>query len=104
MQGGGFITYAVAALLLSLRVAPVFAFAPPFTLVRLPRTFRMLMSLGIAACLVAANPAHAVLPDTNPGTLLTAAAMELLLGILFMAAFQLCFAALQVAGRAIDIQ
>src|ERR1043165_1407579 len=104
MQGGGIISYALAAVLLSLRVAPVFAFAPPFTLVRMPRSFRMLMALGVAACLVAANPAHATLHDTGPGALLVAAAMELLLGTVFMAAFQLCFAALQVAGRAVDIQ
>lgn len=104
MQGGGIITYAVAALLLSLRVAPVFAFAPPFTLVRLPRTFRMLFSLGVAACLVAANPAGAMLRDAGPGALLVTGVMELLLGLVFMAAFQLCFAALQVAGRAVDIQ
>jgi flagellar biosynthetic protein FliR len=104
MEGGGLIGYAFAAVLLSLRVAPVFAFAPPFTLVRMPRTFRMLMALGVAACLVAANPAHAMLRDTGPGALFVAAAMELMLGILFMAAFQLCFAALQVAGRAVDIQ
>jgi flagellar biosynthetic protein FliR len=104
MQGGGFISYAVSALLLSLRVAPVFAFAPPFTLVRMPRTFRMLLSLGIAACLVAANPAAAVLRDSGPGALLATGVMELLLGLVFMAAFQLCFAALQVAGRTVDIQ
>lgn len=104
MQGGGFITYGFSAILLSLRVAPVFAFAPPFTLVRMPRSFRMLLALGLAACLVAANPAHAVLHDMGPGSLLVAAAMELMLGILFMAAFQLCFAAMQVAGRAVDIQ
>jgi flagellar biosynthetic protein FliR len=104
MQEGGIIGYAFAAMLLSLRVAPVFAFAPPFTLVRMPRSFRMLLALGIAACLVAANPAQAVLRDTGPGALLVAAAMELMLGIVFMAAFQLCFAALQVAGRVVDIQ
>lgn len=104
MQGGGITGYGFAVVLLSLRVAPVFAFAPPFTLVRLPRTFRMLLALAIAACLVAANPAAATLRDTSPGGLLAIAGMELMLGILFMAAFQLCFAALQVAGRTIDIQ
>jgi flagellar biosynthetic protein FliR len=104
MEGGGIIGYGIAAILLSLRVAPVFAFAPPFTLVRLPRTFRMLMALGVAACLVAANPAAATLRDTGAGALLVTAGAELLLGIVFMTAFQLCFAALQVAGRTVDIQ
>lgn len=104
MEGGGIIGYGFAAVLLSLRVAPVFAFAPPFTLVRMPRTFRVLMALGVSACLVAANPAAATLRDIGAGALLITATAELMLGILFMAAFQLCFAALQVAGRAIDIQ
>lgn len=104
MEGGGILGYAIAAILLGLRVAPVFAFAPPFTLVRLPRTFRVLMSLGVAACLVAANPAAAVPGDMSAGALLVAAAAELMLGIVFMAAFQLSFAALQVAGRTVDIQ
>lgn len=104
MEGGGILGYGFAAILLSLRVAPVFAFAPPFTLVRLPRGFRVLLALAIGACLVAANPAAASLRDTGAGALLTTAVAELMLGILFMAAFQLSFAALQVAGRTVDIQ
>jgi flagellar biosynthetic protein FliR len=101
---GGILDQGISVMLLSLRVAPVFAFAPPFTLVRLPRTFRMLLALGIAACLAAANPAAAALHDSGPGALLVAACAELLLGTLFMAAFQLSFAALQVAGRTVDLQ
>ena len=104
MAAGGLIGWALSALLLSLRVAPVFAFAPPFTLVRMPRTFRMLMSLGIAACIVAANPAAAALADTGAGALVLIAVKELLLGTIFLVAFQLTFAALQVAGRTVDIQ
>ncbi|HEV2818500.1 MAG TPA: flagellar biosynthetic protein FliR [Allosphingosinicella sp.] len=104
MAGGAPIGWAVSALLLSLRVAPVFAFAPPFTLVRMPRTFRMLLSLGIAACLVAAHPAAAALTDAGAGALVLIGVKELLLGTIFLVAFQLTFAALQVAGRAIDIQ
>lgn len=104
MGDDALIGYGFSAILLSLRVAPVFAFAPPFTLVRMPRTFRMLMALGIAACIVAANPAAAALRDVAPGALLVTAFAELMLGIIFMLAFQLCFAALQVAGRTVDIQ
>jgi flagellar biosynthetic protein FliR len=66
--------------------------------------FRMLFGLGVAACIVAANPAAATLPDTAAGTILVAAVRELLLGTIFLVAFQLTFAALQVAGRTIDIQ
>lgn len=104
MVAGGPIGWALSALLLSLRVAPVFAFAPPFTLVRMPATFRMLLGLGIAACIAGANPAAAALTDVSAGALMLIAVKELLIGIIFLVAFQLTFAALQVAGRTIDIQ
>lgn len=106
MTESGLIGWAFSAMLLSLRVAPVFAFAPPFTLVRMPMLFRMLMSLGLAACIVAANPAAAALTDAGAGAgaVLAIAVRELLLGMIFVVAFQFTFAALQVAGRAIDIQ
>jgi len=104
MAAGALTGWALSTLLLSLRVAPVFAFAPPFTLVRMPRTFRMLFSLGIAACVAAANPAAAALTDAGAGTLVIVAIRELLIGTVFLVAFQLTFAALQVAGRTIDIQ
>jgi flagellar biosynthetic protein FliR len=100
----GLTGFAMSALLLSLRIAPVFAFAPPFTLVRLPRTFRVLMSVGLAACIAAANPPAAALADSSAGAILVIAVRELLLGTIFLVAFQLCFAALQVAGRTVDIQ
>lgn len=104
MNEAGLIGFASSALLLSLRIAPVFAFAPPFTLVRMPMTFRVLMSLGLAACIATANPAAAALTDSSAGSLLVIAVRELLLGTIFLVAFQLCFAALQVAGRTVDIQ
>lgn len=104
MSEPGLIGWALSALLLSLRIAPVLAFAPPFTLVRMPRTFRMLLGLGLAACIVAANPAAAAVSDASAGALLVIAVRELLLGTIFLVAFQLAFAALQVAGRTVDIQ
>jgi flagellar biosynthetic protein FliR len=104
MTESGLVSWSLSALLLSLRVAPLFAFAPPFTLVRMPAAFRLLLGLGIAACIVAANPAAAALHDAAPGTLIVVAAKELLIGTVFVVAFQLTFAALQVAGRTIDIQ
>lgn len=104
MAGGGLFGWSFSALLLSLRVAPVFAFAPPFTLIRMPMTFRMLMSLGVAACIIAANPAAAALTGTGAGAILVIAVRELMLGMIFMLAFQLSYAALQFAGRTVDIQ
>ncbi|HEX9932282.1 MAG TPA: hypothetical protein VGB08_05520, partial [Allosphingosinicella sp.] len=48
----------VATLLLSLRIAPAFAFAPPFTMLRAPALVRVLLSLSLAAWLVATWPAQ----------------------------------------------
>ena len=93
-----------STLLFSLRVAPVFAFAPPFSLVRAPVLFRLLLGLGVAACIVGSNPAAAAVPRLDAGTLLATSVTELMLGAIFVLAFQLTFAALQVAGRTIDIQ
>jgi flagellar biosynthesis protein FliR len=104
MTEGGLIGWAFSAILLSLRIAPVFALAPPFTLIRMPMAFRMLMSLGLAACIAAANPAAAALTDTGAGAILVIAVRELLLGTIFLVAFQLSYAALQFAGRTVDIQ
>lgn len=96
--------WVTACLLLSLRIAPVFALAPPFTLIRMPLLFRLLLGLGLSASLVSANPSATALPDMALSTLVPAAIRELMLGALFVLAFQLVFAALYMAGRTIDIQ
>lgn len=96
--------WAISSLLLSLRVAPVFAVAPPFSLARFPSLFRAFFGLGIAASLIAADPARNLISDHSAGVLIVAAARELMLGVLFVLAFQLVFAALYMAGRTIDIQ
>ena len=92
----------VASLLLSLRIAPTFAFAPPFTLIRTPATVRLLLSLGLAYWLVAANPESTALAERS--SVAAAAVSELMLGLTFALALQLAFAALLTAGRALDIQ
>jgi flagellar biosynthetic protein FliR len=94
---------AIAVLLLSLRIAPVFAFAPPFTLVRIPRTISVLLGVAIAAWLVAAYPGQTWRSPAAPH-LIAAAAGELFLGLSIALALQLAFAALLTAGRAVDIQ
>lgn len=96
--------WAFSSLLLSLRISPVFALAPPFSLTRIPPLFRVLFGLGIAATLVAANPGVARLPGLDAGTLVAVGARELALGAMFVLAFQMMFAALYVAGRTLDIQ
>lgn len=94
----------VSCLLVGLRITPVFAFAPPFSLVPIPRFVRVLFGLGLSICLVSAYPQATSLADTATSILLTAAARELMLGILFVLVFQLTFAALYLAGRTIDVQ
>jgi flagellar biosynthetic protein FliR len=92
----------VAALLVSLRIAPVLAFAPPFTLLRVPASVRVILSLGLALWMVVANPEHA--RSVADDALLAAVLGELLLGMSLALSLQLAFSALLVVGRAIDIQ
>jgi len=94
----------VSCLVLGLRIAPVFAFAPPFSLIPMPRLFRLLFGLGLAVSLVSAYPAATSLANASLPTIALAAMRELMMGIVFVLAFELAFAALYVAGRTIDIQ
>lgn len=95
---------AVAILLLTLRIVPTFAFAPPFTLLRAPAIVRVLLSIALAAWLAAANPAQTWQADYAAHGLAWTAASELLLGIGMALALQFAFAALLTVGRALDIQ
>lgn len=90
-------------LVMGLRIVPVFAFAPPFSLTKVPRVFYMLFGFGLAFALIAADPSRR-LADAGMRTLLPAAAGELVLGGTLVLVMQLCFAALYLAGRLIDIQ
>ena len=95
---------AVAILLVSLRIAPTFAFSPPFTLLRLPATVRVLLGIGLALWLVVGHPGQTWRTDFWSHGLFITALSELLLGIALALALQLAFAALLTAGRTIDIQ
>ena len=93
-----------SCLLLSLRLAPVLALAPPFSLVRLPMLFRVLLAFGLSASIASFNPAAAVNVDFSLAGILVPAIRELLLGSIFVLAFQLTFGAIYMAGRTVDIQ
>ena len=95
---------AVATLLVSLRIAPTFAVAQPFTLIRVPASVRLALALALAAWLVAGNPAATSRAPIWDRGLPAVAGGELLLGIALALALQLAFAALLVAGRTADIQ
>jgi flagellar biosynthetic protein FliR len=103
-MAGGLTSWICAAALFGLRLGPIFAAAPPFTLVRLPVLFRMLLGLGLAASLLAFRPETVASVPTAPGPLLQAAAAELMLGIAFALVLQLAFAAIFLVGRTVDIQ
>ena len=102
-MGGDGVGWVFASVILSLRIAPSLALAPPFTLTRLPTLFRLLFSVGIAAGMAAALPS-ARLADLSAGSLAVASASELMLGVTFALALQLAFAAIGFAGRMLDIQ
>lgn len=95
---------AIATLLVSLRIAPSLAFAPPFTLVRMPLPVRVLLGVGLAMWLVAGNPEQSWRSPTMAQGLMVNAAAELFLGLVLTLALALAFAALATVGRAIDIQ
>ena len=95
---------AVAALLVSLRIAPAFAFAPPFTLLRVPAMVRVILAITLAAWLVAGHPAQTWQSDFWSRGLFVSATAELLMGIGLALTLQIAFAALLTAGRALDIQ
>ncbi len=95
---------AVAALLVSLRIAPALAFAPPFTLLRVPTLVRVMLAITLAAWLVAGHPQQTWQSDFWSRGLFVTATAELLMGIALALTLQIAFAALLTAGRAIDIQ
>ena len=95
---------AIAILLLTLRLAPTLALSPPFTLVRVPGIVRVVLSIALAAWLVAANPAQTWQADFRRDGIGAAVASELLLGIGLSLSLQFAFAALLTVGRALDIQ
>ncbi|MFI4973083.1 MAG: flagellar biosynthetic protein FliR [Caulobacterales bacterium] len=104
MTDGVSVGWVFESALLSLRVSPVFALAPPFSLTQVPALLRVLFGVGIATALVSTDPNAARISDFSPGFLIAGSVRELGLGLIFVLAFQLMFAAVYVAGRTLDIQ
>lgn len=94
---------ALGALLLSLRLGPLFVLAPPFSQVRVPVRVRVCLVLALSACM-----ADTQTPDTlgtlSNGELAVAACVETMLGLALAFALQAMFASLSFAGRVIDVQ
>lgn len=100
---GDWVDSLIAALLVSLRLAPALAFAQPFTLVRVPVLVRVLIGVGLALWLVDARPAltaQRVAGHSMIGLVLG----ELAIGLSIALALQLAFAAIAWSGRVLDVQ
>jgi flagellar biosynthetic protein FliR len=95
--------WAISSVLLALRVAPVFALAPPFSLTPTPPLFRVLLGLGLAGCMAGFNP-NARLAEFSTAAIAGAAASELFLGMIVVMVFHAAFGAVYLAGRLVDIQ
>lgn len=101
---GPLVDQAIATLLVSLRIAPALGFMPPFTLLRIPATVRLLLAVGLAAWIVSARPGETWQTNFWSAGLILTAAAELFVGLVLALTLMLAFAALQTAGRTIDIQ
>lgn len=93
----------IATVLVGLRLAPAMAFAPPFTLLRVPATIRVLLAVGLSLWLVSARP-ELTAANVASASLVSLVLGELVLGIAIALGLQLAFAAIYWAGRALDIQ
>ena len=88
--------------LAALRLGPTIAFAPPFTLIRLPAMVRGATVLGLATVMIGAHDFSGA--QGWIGNYPVAAASELALGLAMALALQLAFAVIGMAGRMLDIQ
>jgi flagellar biosynthetic protein FliR len=94
----------LAILLASLRIAPVLAFAPPFTLLRIPVSVRLIISLALGGLFLPQSPSSLIADFASASGFVQAAAAELLIGLSVALPLQVVFGAMLFAGRAIDIQ
>jgi flagellar biosynthesis protein FliR len=94
----------LVTLLMSLRLAPAFSFAPPFTYVRAPAIVRVMLSIGLAAWIAIPHQNDISAITLDVGRFVSAAGTELMLGVALTLSLQLAFAALLTVGRTIDFQ
>lgn len=96
-------TFQISAILLAaLRIGPALAFAPPFTLVKIPAVVRAVFVVSIAAAMMPfIGPENRPI---HPQMFVSAGLRELGVGVALALTLQLAFAMIAVAGRALDIQ
>ena len=90
--------------LLSLRVAGVFLLTPVLYAMSIPPVVRMLLVLSLSFAIALGLAPHLDREAMELGALLAAAVVELVLGATLALGILLAFAALDVAGRLLDIQ
>jgi flagellar biosynthetic protein FliR len=109
-----YLSWSVAVVLLSLRIAPVLAMAPLISSANVSVGIRLLFVFGLSAALCAdfvepsTSQSHV---QTNirflvdhPGALIQAACTELALGGILALAVQLAFSVFSIAGQILDTQ
>lgn len=96
----GLLDQAISVLLGSLRLAPLIAFTPPFTLIKVPTTARATIVVALAAGMTDGSVSF----SRGMGGLVGAACGELVLGLAMALPLQLAFALIGISGRALDIQ
>lgn len=90
--------------LIALRVGPLFVLAPVFGAAAVPLRIRILLGLAFAWVLAAAVAPGAAAPSLSPGSLIAAAATELVLGMALAFGVFAAFGAFLFGGRILDIQ
>lgn len=100
---GGLAECWIATLLVALRLGPMLAFAPPFTLLRIPVLVRVMLALGLSLWLVDARPEQTSAMIVGRG-FIGLVAGELMVGIALALGLQVVFAAIYFAGRTLDVQ
>lgn len=93
-----------ATMLVSLRLVPLFLFAPVFGSIKLPGHFRAFTVLGIAFSLTVVLKLDANAIPLDTAGLLSAAVGEILIGAAIAAVIMIGLAAFSFAGRLLDLQ
>ncbi|MBS0253875.1 MAG: flagellar biosynthetic protein FliR [Proteobacteria bacterium] len=104
MGGDRVLIWLATCLLLSLRTMPVLMFAPPFNMARVPRLIAAMIGLVLAMLLEDLCPEQTRLASFDAGAVAIGGLRELFVGLVPVVALQLAFAALNIAGRTIDMQ
>jgi flagellar biosynthetic protein FliR len=93
----------LAIFFLSLRFVPLFTFAPPFTLMRIPVTIRVLLGISLALWMALSFPEQTSMRVQEHSTFALASS-ELAIGVTFALSLQWAFAAIYTIGRSLDVQ